>query len=192
MKVARIWLAALLAAFLTFGASASARHEPVSDPKDTRGRLDVSTVRLRHDEGPPQWRVVTFARWSIAQIWDVGFFVVELDTTKNEGVDYRVVVRSDGRRLHGTLYRVRRDGTTRALASMAAGKAGSRAMAVRVPLAKLSIGANRSVYRWSVLTLFGGAGCSRTCIDRVPDAGVVDQPLPGVTPSPTPTPTPSP
>ncbi|HSJ51803.1 MAG TPA: hypothetical protein VLA90_11075, partial [Actinomycetota bacterium] len=113
MTPARIATVVVVAAMVSFGSVASARHEPVNDPKDTRGRLDVAAVRLRHDEGPPQWRVVTFGEWTVAQMWDVGYVVVELDTRADAAIDFRAVMRSDGRRLVATLYRVRRDGSMR-------------------------------------------------------------------------------
>jgi hypothetical protein len=188
----RVVLVATVVALAAAATPAGARHEVVEDPRDTPGRLDVQMVRLRHDEGPPQWRIVTFARWTIPQIWDLGYLVVELDTRADDAIDFRVVVRSDGRRLEATLYRVRRDGATKATGTVPAGKAGGRASAVRVPLRKLEVGSNRLVYRWSVATLFTGSTCPKSCLDRVPDVGLAEQPVPGVTPSPTPSPSPTP
>ena len=40
-----------------------------------------------------------------------------------------------------------------------------------------------------VLSSFMGGSCARTCLDTAPDDGMIEQPLPGVTPSPTPPPT---
>jgi hypothetical protein len=58
-----------------------------------------------------------------------------------------------------------------------------------VALHKLSIGANRISYFWSALTSFTATVCPRTCIDVAPDTGMVEQLLPGVTPTPAPSPT---
>ncbi|HEX6230496.1 MAG TPA: hypothetical protein VF029_02160 [Actinomycetota bacterium] len=176
----------------TLALPAAGEHTGQGDPNDTRGPLDVRVVRLSHEDGPPTWRIGTFARWSARKIWDRGYLIVELDTKRDEGADHLAVVRSDGRRLLGDLYRLRRDGKQARIGALRAGKAGARGAWVAVPLHKLSIGASRTSYRWSVLTSWTAAGCERACFDLVPDAGAVEQPLPGVTPTPSPTVSPSP
>jgi hypothetical protein len=37
---------------------------------------------------------------------------------------------------------------------------------------------NREAYRWSVTSLFTSGVCRRTCVDRAPDATMVDEPTP--------------
>ncbi len=160
------------------------------DPNDTAGRLDVKGVRLDPDASP-RWRFATFGRWSLAQIWDRGYLIVQLDTQGDEAIDHLAVVGSDGRRLVGVLYRVRRDGSQVEIGTVGASKAGARAALVSVALHELSIGANRASYSWSALTSYTGKACRRTCLDVVPDSGMVEQVLPGVTPSPSPTPSPT-
>jgi hypothetical protein len=171
---------------------ASAHHADQTDPNDTLGKLDVRAVELDHDEGPPLWRIETFGAWTVHEIWDRGFFVVQLDTKGDESVDHLVIVRSDGRKLVGSLYVVKPDGTEKPIDDLPAAKDGSRAVTVSVPLRKLAIGATRQSYFWSVLVTYTGNACQATCFDSVPDSGMIEQLLPGVTPSPTPSPTVSP
>jgi hypothetical protein len=135
---------------------------------------------------------VTFGRWTPRAIWDLGFLVVELDTRGDQAIDRMLVIRSDGARLVGTLFAVRRDGGQAALGSVRVDKDGARRASVRVGLAKLAIGSARTVYLWSASSIFNGSGCVRSCLDRVPDQGMVEQPLPAPSPSPSPTVTPSP
>lgn len=163
----------------------------VRDPNDTAGRLDVKGIRLDPDASH-RWRFATFGRWSLAQIWDRGYLIVQLDTAGDEAIDHLAVVGSDGRALVGTLFRIRRDGSLVVIGTIGASKAGSRAAVVSVALHKLSIGANRTSYFWSALTTSTGSACQRTCFDAVPDSGMIEQLLPGVTPSPSPTPSPIP
>jgi hypothetical protein len=169
---------------------AGATHTNQTDANDTRGPLDARAVRFTHG-GAPRWQVQTFARWTVSEMWDHGYVVVELDTRADEAIDHLLVVRSDGRDLVATLYRVRSDGRQVALGPVESDKAGGRGAWVQVALHKLTIGSGRTSYTWSVVTSFTGGGCPRTCLDRVPDAGTVEQLLPGVTPSPTPSPSPT-
>ena len=65
MRTAR-WtraLAPLVAALVTVGLVslvAGAHDTDFNDPNDTRGKLDVSRVRLGHELGPPRWSVIMF------------------------------------------------------------------------------------------------------------------------------------
>jgi hypothetical protein len=180
----------VLLAGLALPAGASHTNQP--DPNDTPGKLDLEAVELAHDSGPPRWRFVAFAHWTIRQIWDHGFLVVRLDTRGDHDVDYLLLVRSDGRRLVSTLFRVRADGKQHRIGTATAGKSGPRAAIASVALRKLDVGPARTSYFWSALSSFTGGVCRQTCLDLVPDEGMIEQPLPGVTPTPTPSPTPSP
>ena len=55
-------------------------------------------------------------------------------------------------------------------------------MAVRLPMSRLSFGANRSYYRWWGQTLYSHGGCPRAvCFDLVPwsaPTGALIQPVP--------------
>ena len=177
---------------LALAVPAGATHTNQADPNDTRGRLDVSSVELDHEAKPIRWRIVTFATWSVHEMWDEGYLIVQLDTKGDDAIDQLVVVGSDGRDLVATLYSVRGDGTEKAIDELPVGKDGKRAVEVAVALRKLTIGSNRASYFWSVLTSFTGPACTQTCFDRVPDEGLIEQLLPGVTPTPTPSPSVSP
>ena len=160
----------------------------VEDPNDTAGRLDVHEVRHRQLSGdPPAWTVITFGEWSVRSIWDRGYVLLLLDTRRSPESDYYVLVRADRDRLVGKMWRDRRDARDRRLFAVAVHKRGGRGVEIRVPLRRLSIGAERTVYRWSVITLFTGGPCDRPCVDPAPDATMVEQPLPTASPSAIPT-----
>ena len=167
---------------------ALAHHTDQVDPDDTHGKLDLDQVAFDH-EGAPTWRMDTFSTWTARSIWDRGTFIVQLDTKGDAAADFIAVVRSDGRRLVAALYRLRRDGREIEITSLRTDKDGSSAATVTIPLREVWIGTNRTSYFWSVLSSYTGGSCTRTCLDAVPDVGMLEQPLPGVTPSPTPPPT---
>jgi len=184
-------LVALVVA-VAFALPASANHTSQTDPNDVDGRFDLETVRFDHDAPPPRWTFVTFARWTVAQVWDRGYLLVELDTLGDEEADYVAVVRSEGRNLDARLFRLRADGRQVERDTLATGKDEGRSAWVAVALRKLTFGRSRTSYFWAALSSFTGSDCPHTCLDRVPDEGMVEQVLPGVTPSPTPAPTPTP
>ena len=157
----------------------------VSDPNDTKGLLDVRTVRFDPD-GPPEWTVITFTSWTIPSIWDTGYVIVYLDTRGDDDPDYYGLIRSDGEDMRADLYRDLNT-TDRRLRSLKVWRNGGRQVSLRIPLRFVKIGINRTLYRWSVLTLFTNSKCHQVCFDPVPDSGMVDQTL-----SPSPSPTPSP
>ena len=191
MRRSGLGLSALVAiTLIAFALPARAHHTDQADPNDTDGRLDLQGVRFDHERAP-DWRLATFARWSVRSIWDRGAFVVQLDTKGDPEPDFVAVVRSDGRRLVASLFRLRRDGHEVEIASLKAEKDGSKAATLRVPLREVSVGPQRTSYFWSTLSSFTGSSCTRTCHDPVPDAGMIEQPLPGVTPSPSPSVAPS-
>jgi hypothetical protein len=185
-------IGALAVTLTAFALPVLANHTDQVDRHDTGGKLDLAEVVFDH-VGAPTWRMTTFSTWSVRSIWDLGTFVVQLDTRGDAAADYVAVVRSDGRRLRAALFRLRRDGREIEMTTLPTAKTGSRAVTVTVPLRDLSIGPNRTSYFWSVLSSFtGGLLCTRTCLDAIPDEGMIEQPLPGVTPSPTTTTTPIP
>jgi hypothetical protein len=158
---------------------AAADPTVITDPNDAKG-LDISKVTLDADTLPPVWTIRTFRRWTIFGIWDRGYFILELDTIGGPRVEYRALVRSDGRRMIGRLYRIRRHASDKMLGKLKAHKVNARSVAVKVPLSKLTFGPDRTSYRWDVVTTYANKRCpSATCFDRAPDARTVDQPLPG-------------
>jgi hypothetical protein len=160
--------------------AAAARADPtvITDPNDSMG-LDISRVTLAADVPPPVWTIRTFRSWTITKIWDRGYFNVELDTVAGALPEYRATIRSNGRRMLATLYHLRHDGKSMAIARLKAHKVDARSVAVRIPLSKLNFGPDRSVYKWDVVTSFTSAKCSGgVCFDRAPDSGTARQPLP--------------
>lgn len=175
---------------ILFALPVLADHTDQVDPNDTRGKLDLQEVAFDH-AGAPTWRISTFSTWTVRSIWDLGTFIVQLDTRGDAAADYVAVVRSDGRRLVAALFRLRRDGREIEVTALRTAKSSARAATVTVPLRDVAIGPNRTSYFWSVLSSFTGRFCTRTCLDAVPVEGMIEQPLPGVTPSPTTTTTPT-
>jgi hypothetical protein len=189
--VLAVAVAVAVAVAIAFALPASANHTSQTDRNDVAGRFDLESVRFDHDS-PPRWTFVTFARWTVPQVWDRGYLLVELDTLGNEEPDFVAVVRSEGRDLDARLFRLRRDGYQVEVDTLASGKEGGRSAWVEVAPRKLTFGRSRTSYFWSALSSFTAPECPHTCVDRVPDEGMVEEILPGVTPSPTPSPTPTP
>ena len=184
--------AALIAGVVA--AIALAGPNTVQDPNDTRGILDVKTVRFRHPSGePPAWKIVTFDGWSPRKIWDRGYLYVLLDTGGGETAEYAAQVRSDGRRVSGVLYRLGKgDARDVVVSSLSAGKSGAASASIRIPLKRLRFGEHRTYYRWWSVTTLSGEICPSVCIDRAPDSGSVLRYRPGMSPTPSPTTSPSP
>jgi hypothetical protein len=176
----RLTILGISAAVLAMAAgSASAQTSVITDPNDATG-LDISRVTIANaDTPPPIWTIRTFRRWTIHGIWDKGYFMVELDTIGGVSPEYRAVVRSDGRRMRGELFRVRSHATDVAIGALRTHKVDARSVAVSVQLSKLAFGPDRTAYKWDVLTSFASKKCpGATCFDRAPDDGSIAQPLP--------------
>lgn len=191
----RLWVAVAVvaaAAVAVVVPALGATHTDTSDPNDTDGVFDLAEVALDHYPGPLRWTFRTFGGWSVREVWDRGYLVIALDTRGDDGIDERIVVRSDGEALVATLGTVRSDGEDHVRATLSASKDSRRRASVEVSVRRLLIGRGREAFTWYAYSLFTGSSCQRTCIDLVPDDGRLEQLLPGVSPSPTPTPTPSP
>jgi hypothetical protein len=151
----------------------------ITDPNDTPGLLDVRDVRLRDLEGtPPSWTVTTFNDWTPRSLWDRGYLLLNLDTLGTPDVDYYVLVHSDRERLRGSMWRDRVDARDVRLFRVAVRRRGGNSLRISVQLGRLTIGVNREAYRWSVTSLFTSGVCRRTCVDRAPDAMMVEEPTP--------------
>jgi hypothetical protein len=158
----------------------------ITDPNDTRGVLDIHEVRLRDVDGsPPSWTVITFGDWTARKLWDRGYVLLNLDTLGTPEPDYYALVRADRDRLRGSMWRDRTKARDVRLFTVEVHRRGDNGVAVWVPLRRLNVGVHRTVYRWSVTTLFTGGTCRRTCVDLAPDDGMVEQPIDSPTPSPT-------
>lgn len=184
--------AAALITIAVMSVGAGAHDTDFNDPNDARGRLDVRQVRLAHVPGPPTWTIITFAEWSTAGMWDRGYLMVLLDTQAGVGAEYYLLVRSVGKALQGSLWRVHATGPDSYLGSVPTSRPSRRSASVQVSLRRVTFGASRSFYRWWVQTVFTSDLCPRTCQDRAPNRETVLQWRAGMSPTPTPTPTPSP
>jgi len=191
-------LAPFLVALLVVSAVvtlAGAGPRDVDDPKDTKGRLDVRTARIRHPKGePPEWTVLTFSTWTLAQLWDRGYLYLYLDTIGGEPADHVVMMRSDGRKMLASLWTTAKGsaGRERFVSVLNVRRRSADGVSVKVPLKKLNFGDQRAFYRWWLVTVFSSDKCPSQCFDRVPDAGSVLRYRPGMEPSPSPTASPTP
>lgn len=186
---ARLVLAfCVLAAAASIPLVASADHTGVRDRNDTKGPFDMRRVQVTGARSP-RYDVVTFPRWSVGRIWDRSFAQLYFDTFGDEASDYYILVRSDGYRMRGLLYRDRARKKDRLISSAKVWRPSKRSFAVRVRLRKMNFPERRLVYYWWVQTLHTGSGCKRVCFDRAPNNGRVTEPVPGAgQESPTPTP----
>lgn len=184
---ARIALALCLVGAAALPFVASADHVGLRDPNDARGPFDVRRIEVGGGR-KPRYDVMTFPRWTVARVWDRSYGLVYFDTFGGEAPDYYVMVRSDGYRMRGRLYRDKARKADRPLAFVKAWRPNGRSFAVRVPLRKMKFPEQRLVYHWWVLTLHTGKSCKSVCFDRAPDTGAVTEPAPGAGQSPAPTP----
>ena len=183
-------IAAAIVAIAVIALAAPRLHSDVRDANDTKGLLDVRRVRLAH-EGGTEVTVITFASWTAAAIWDRGNAYVFLDTSGSPEAEYFVVVRSTGPDVQASLWRDRRDRRDLYLRNVKVRRKTSEGVSVAVPIKSLDFGRFRESYFWWATTSFTGEVCRRTCIDRAPDEGAVEQWRPGMSPTPTNTTTPS-
>ena len=192
LRPALPFLVALLIAAVAIAAiAAPSYHNDARDPNDTRGLLDVRRVRLDH-EGRTEVTVLTFAEWTAASIWDRGNAYVFLDTEGGENPEYFALVRSTGSDLQASLWRDRREHRDVFLRNLRVRRKSRDGVSIEIPIKTLEFGRFRESYFWWATTSFAAEVCRRTCIDRAPDGGSVEQWRPGMSPSPTNTTTPSP
>ncbi|MDQ3963832.1 MAG: hypothetical protein M3277_07980, partial [Actinomycetota bacterium] len=103
----RLTLALVVATVAAIVASSAlADHVVVQDMNDTKGLLDVRRAEVAGAKRP-RFKVTTFERWRVAEIFDYGFMLVQLDTISTPRFDYYALVRSDGSRLRASLWRDR-------------------------------------------------------------------------------------
>jgi hypothetical protein len=183
--------AGVLVLLLATAMAASWRRTDIDDPNDTRGVLDVQTVRFWHPRGePPEWTVLTFSRWKVRPLWDHGYVHVFFDTIGGEPPEYRVLIRSTGRALLASLWQIaKKPGKLdRFVRDLPVYRKSHDGVSVRVPLKSMTFGPQRISYNWWIVTTLSTDKCPTTCIDRAPNRGSVPQYRPGMSPSPTPSP----
>ena len=150
------------------------------DGNDTTGRFDVQRIRTSFGTTSSRWTFVTYRNWSRKHMWDRGYAVVSLDTSGDVSAEYRIVVRvrSDGR--GGTAFLTRLGDGKRW--GLDAWRPGSKSVAVRLPMTRVTFQPGRPYYRWWGQTLYIHSWCKRAvCFDLTPGSaptGTLIQPVP--------------
>ena len=166
-----------------------ASHIDLADADDTAGSMDVRTVQTLGSARRPAWRVVTFSKWKIRDIWDRGQILVFLDTFGDGGADYYALVYSAGAQMNASLWRTRDGRRDRRLKELTVWRKDDRSVSVIVSLKELRFEDARPYYRWRVETLWRSNACPRVCFDFIPDDGFMREVLVTTSPSPSLTPT---
>ena len=183
-------VAGLIALAAVVALAAPSFHSDLADPNDTRGPLDVRRVRLDH-KGGTEVTVITFANWTTSAIWDQANAYVFLDTKAGADPNYFVVVRSTGADLQASLWRDRHNRRDVFVRNVKVRRKSRDGVSVSVPIKSMKFGRARDSYFWWTATSFTGDKCRRTCIDRAPNDGALEQWRPGMSPTPTNSPTPT-
>jgi hypothetical protein len=147
----------------------------VRDPAEVRGPLDVRRVELR-GQNAGRWLIKTYGGWTRKRIQDRGFFLVFLDTFGTRRFDFYALVRSNGEKLKGSLWRDRKKKPDYRVRFLRTSHPGRKIAGVRVGLAGLR--KRQSYYRWQVETLWNGKACPGVCFDRAPSVRALRRPLP--------------
>ncbi len=157
---------------------ASAVHQPVSDPNDTRGALDIRKVDVWGIERP-RFKIGTWGWWSARKIWDRGYLVVHFDSFGTGRFDYYALVRSTRYSLQGMLFRDYADRPDEVRAELNVWRKSKRNVSVRVPLSLLRFTRPAREWGWKVETLWTSRDCRNVCFDWGPDEGRIYEPQPG-------------
>jgi hypothetical protein len=175
---------ACLTALVTGSMPASAGHQDPYDGDDVRGRLDIRRVQMWGPHVNSGFRITTFRRWSTRFIWDSGFFVVNVDSFGQPRFDYYVLVRSNGSRMEGLLFRDRETRRDRLIRKVRVWRPTDKSISFRFPWNDIRFPEKRRFFRWNAQSLFTNDYCPNVCIDNVPNKGAVTT---TVRPAPTPT-----
>lgn len=160
---------------------ATAAGTTVPDPRDVRGKLDLKEVRRSGNERLT-WRMITYERWRVPDIWSVGSLVVDLDTRGDERPDYYVVIEPTHTNMKARLFRDRRQKDDYEIGKLKAWRKDQKSASFQLPFRRVTVGGARTTYSWRAQTLFNGNGrCSQVCFDLAPQSEAwVVEPLPGV------------
>lgn len=180
--------AALAVAAVLGPALAFAGHLDQSDPRDTRGLLDVRKIDVR-GTSKVRWTIATRRAWTKDELEGRGYFAIRIDTFGSRRFDYFALLYAAGGRIEGVLWRDRKVKPDYPVGPITAWKPGARSVRAAVVLSDLHLGGDRVTWAWLVKSLFTNDRCRRTCIDRVPDEGRIVEPMPLATPTVEPTPT---
>jgi hypothetical protein len=136
-----------------------------TDGNDTKGPLDLASVRVTHGSGGSVFRMTTRAPFTNKQVnGKQGFFEIDFDTNGDRNPNYFVVVVRRHAKMRGWLFKGNGDLITRKLAAARTG----RTARVTVPLSR--IGDPKS-YDFSAFSVFFAKPCmrDRPCIDSIPN-----------------------
>lgn len=184
---------AVLAAGLTLPfATTSASHREVVDGNDARGPLDMRRIVVG-DVQPPRWTIYTWGSWTPAKVWDRSYLTIKFDTFGDAHFDYYALMRSDGRRLLGTLHRDYARKPDSEIARLKVTRPNKASARMRIRFGEMRF-AQPGSYRWNVTTSWVSERCPKVCFDKAPNKGAIVEPAPGPIPTwpPTLTPTSSP
>lgn len=162
---------------------ATAAVTTVTDPKDVRGKLDLQEVRRSGDERLT-WRLITYERWRVKEIWSTGFLTIDLDTRGDERPDYYVLIEPTHENMRARLFRDRRQKDDYQIGKLKAWRKDQKSASFQLPLGKLTVSDDRTTYSWRAQTLFNGnSHCRDVCFDLAPQSEAwVVEPLPLVEP----------
>jgi hypothetical protein len=153
-------------------------HQRVTDANDSPGILDIKRVDSFGLVRPAR-RIITYKPWTANAIYDEGNFLIFYDTALDERFDYYVMVRSNGRKMEGILWRDYKKAPDEIVGDAQVWRPNLRAVVARISLNQLWISKGRENYRWMVQSLkWDGPSCINVCFDRAPENNVVVEPLP--------------
>jgi hypothetical protein len=147
-----------------------------SDPDDATGIGDVSRVTIGFVNGQPTWTFTTFASWTIAKIEDHLYFIVHIDSRGQDDSEYYAMIRSDGARLIGELYRDA--ATDEFMGTLDTAKPGGNTARISIPFSRVDVAPERLFVRWQARTLNVSTACPDICIDFIPQSAKLMRPLP--------------
>jgi hypothetical protein len=107
-----------------------------------------------------------------------------LDTLGDDHADYFVLARSTGKGMEASLWRDRARGRDVFVRRVKSRRKSPQSVSVSVPVNSLDFGKARTSYFWWTNSTFTGEKCRRTCIDRAPNDGSIEQWRPGMSPAP--------
>lgn len=164
---------------------ASAADTAVSDPRDVRGKLDLKEVRRSGNERLT-WRMITYERWRVTDIWSAGSLAVDLDTRGDEHPDYYVLLEPTHTDMKARLFRDRRQKDDYEIGKLKAWRKDQKSASFQIPFRRLTVGNEHTTYSWRAQTLFNGnSHCHDVCFDLVPQSEAwVVEPFPGSSPVP--------
>jgi hypothetical protein len=142
------------------------------DGNDTGGLFDVARTSIAPGSNLTI-TISTFKRWTPFEVWDHGFFVITLDTRGDERPDYEVLVRSNSRRMIGHL---RSENRQAPLGPVPVVRPNRRSVRIRITIGRLDFDPSRRFERWQATSVWDEPPCSRTCFDRVDNAGPAPMP----------------